>query len=343
MVKLRIFKNLLFKPKYKLIPLCPALRKKTKKIQYNFQISPKNVFSHFPIDRLFAQMNVLSIGESLNEVGIFSSLDSKYSFYSILKDNQQIRATISFSDISSSNLDAFSLKLQKLFLFNSSLENKKRFLCFIVKEFQEDFSKQLKLQDYLNLKKKKMVKKRKHFGFLDKNFDLLFKGISEFKCFRSNQHISFFADDRARKLVKSISQGAFLDRVLRSRIFLFYVRFRKLYMKKYAFLTKNKLNLLRTWSAFLKSEHKCIRASFRRKFSLKKLVGKRRRRKKWRSFLLKYRAQIRLLRNFSIPIQFEINYKTLSLMYLDDPYLLTPDSKVHFELEIRKLLTFLSS
>jgi len=49
-----------------------------------------------------------------------------------------------------------------------------------------------------------------------------------------------------------------------------------------------------------------------------------------------------VIRNFYPPKEFEINYKTLSFVFLGNN-LLVADAKTPFELEIRKLLTYLSS
>lgn len=346
MVKFLVLNSLLFKPKYKFLTSFKAFQKKRKEIVEPIRFYQKEVFPGFSLNKYLGRSNQLLFKTNLDNQYVFSksSLDIKRSLYTLLKASKLNRNKMVFSLTNNHNLRSYSLKVQSLQLYNSSAEYKKRFLRSLLRNVLLVSFANMKKKDYFSSKDKLVRISCKSLSSLNKDFDLepLFLGLLRFKLSTSSLINSFFLDNKKKEILKTFKQGVFVDKVLRSRIFVFSLKFRKLYKKNYDFLQNNKRHVLKVWSVFLETQKTFFKARNRKNFQIKKLAARRRQRRKWKSFLWKYRTQLKVIRNFSPPKEFEINYKTLSFAYLGDN-LLVADSKTPFELEIRKLLTYLSS
>jgi hypothetical protein len=346
MVKFLVLNSLLFKPKYKFLTSFKAFQKKDRKVVKPIRFYQKEVFPVFSLNKFLSRSNKLLLKTSLNGQYAFSrsSLDVKKSLYNLMKIANINRNKMSFLLTENDKVRSYALKVQSLCMYNSSAEHKKRFLKSILHSALLASFVKMKKKDYFSAKDKLVRFTGKNSNSSKKEFDFepLFIGLSRFKLTSSSFVNSFFLDSRKKEMLKTFKQCVFVHRVIRSRIFLFSLKFSRLYKKNYNFLQNNKHNLLKVWSMFLESEKTFFRSTNRKNFQIKKLAVKRRQRRKWKSFLWKYRFQLKMIRNFYPPKEFEINYKTFGFSYLGDN-LLTADSKTPFELEIRKLLTFLSS
>lgn len=346
MVKFLVLNSLLFKPKYKFLTSFKAFQKKGRKIVEPIRYYQKEIFPGFSLNKFLGRSNKLLLKTSLNSPYMFSrsSLDVKKSLYTLMKTANVNRNKMSFLSTEDDKVRSYALKVQSLHMYNSYAEHKKRLLKSILHSSLLVSFIKMKKKDYFSAKDKLVRITGKNLNSLNKEFDLepLFMGLSRFKLTSSSFINSFFLDSRKKEMLKTFKQCVFVDRVLRSRIFLFSLKFRRLYKKNYDFLQNNKHNLLKVWSMFLESEKTFFKSINRKNSQIKKLAVKRRQRRKWKSFLWKYRFQLKVIRNFYPPKEFEINYKTFGFSYLGDN-LLTADSKTSFELEFRKLLTFLSS
>lgn len=346
MVKFLVLNSLLFKPKYKFLTSFKAFQKTRKEVAEPTRFYQKEVFPGFSLNKFIGRSNRLLLKTNLENQYVFSrsSLDVKKSLYTLLKTAKLNRHKMFFLLPDDHNLRSFGLKIQSLQLYNSHAEHKKRFLKSLLHNVLLASFVNMKKKDYFSSKGKLVRIRTRSLASLKKKFDLepLFLGLRRFKLSTSSFINSLFLDSKKKEILKTFKQGVFLDKVLRLRIFLFSLKFRRLYKKNYDFLQNNKHRILKVWSVFLDTQKTFFKARTRKNFRIKKLAAKRRQRRKWKSFLWKYRTQLKLIRNFYPPKEFEINYKTLSFAYLGDN-LLTADSKTPFELEIRKLLTFLSS
>lgn len=341
MVKFLFVSHLLFKPQYKFLTALKTFEKKNPldcKIGRFYQ---KELFPQFSFHSYQHRLNQLYL-RSNSEVPVTlwpSSLDVKKSFYTLMKTTQSSR----------NKVDSDGSKLQILLLYKSPTEQKKRFLkSFLNCHLRSLFFKSKKKLYLLKKKTRRRKRTKKVKKFKEKlEIEAFFDTLAKFEPSSLVKFDSSLVNPKKKEIIQTLKRAAFVQKVLRTRIFVFSFDFKKLYKKNYEFLRKNKNELLKMWSMFWLGENSVFSSEPKKYLYLKKLLRVRRQKRKrqWkvRSHLLNYRNRLKFLSSFYPPKQFEINYKTLSFAYLGDNTLLASDIKTPFDLEIRKLLTYLSS
>lgn len=337
MVKFKVRHNILFKPKWKFVKISSLLKKQSG----NTYIRKKEFLPSLALNSLESRKKRLILLNNIisSKNRLYLSLTLKKIWYRFLKSYSKniYFNLLSRSPSEVSTLDNLCLKFQNVKAYVSTSEQRKYFL----KEF---LKKKLSLISS-DLKKKSFIDKMCYSGALStagkENFDFtnIAKRFLEFNPKIHQVDASVVWNPQKKKLLNFITKDLFIKKVIQNRIFLYNTLFRKKYKRIFNFFKKNRYELLLYWLKS-KNEKKIFEKKKRRVF-----LKKRSKKNKW--FFLakarKYRKQLRVLKNVFPYKTFELNFKTFSFLFLGSVSSLKNGVKIPFDLEVRKLLNFLST
>lgn len=294
----------------------------------------KKFVKKIDIDATFCQTNTFFFKDNTNKKTLFFSnvLDIKTDLYHVLKKLKAQKRFFLAENTNSKLLDKYCLNLQTSRLFSSQIEL-----------FKKRKAKKLDL----NL----LIYKNELKKFDKNNLSSLQNSISGssasilkgYKVY--NRHFKYLKIEKQNLLFKILKEKRFIKKIFEGKFFLYSSQKKKKYRSLYKFYEKNKVKIRYFLNIYKLSHLRYIKV---KKFSynlFKKLVWRRKKRKKWRKTALFrfFRSRHRLLYKFYIPKHLEINFKTFNFISYNGLDLSTLNSKIPFWLNLRRLLTFISS
>lgn len=342
MVKFKIRHNILFKPKWKFLKIASFYKNRK---DANFIVKKKEFSPSFPLNSFSYLKKKLIVKNNLSTAVPYSSLELKKIWYNLIKiysrrDHPFFKKKLD----KDCNLDQLSLKFQVAKFYNSKKELRKKLLNGFLQSRISSFYCKLKKQGFTNLDKTLFFERPSSVSSTNsKDFELLSKGFTKFQPKINISNNPIIWDLKKKKLFLLIKQKAFFKKILRKRMFMFNSKFRKKYKKVFKSLEINRYNLLVFWLKHNYDE-KVFRINMKEKASMSKTFLKKRGKKgKWLILTRKYRKQLKILKNFFPSKNFELNFKTFSFLSLGSFSSAKNGVKIPFDLEIRKLLSFLSA
>lgn len=280
----------------------------------------------------FSKLNSFLLRESLTNPALYVSntFDIKTDLYKLLKSLKKVK-TSQYGVCDHSQLNTLCLRLQKAHLYTSFVEKQK---CSNLKLLDQKV-KCWKI-NFISLNKVSLADDS--LSLLD--FARVSSGYKKYDvCFKYVENKKF------KELLTFLKARRFFDKIFISQ----FSKNLNVYKKKYQLL-KNISNVCKVKIRILTSLYtvcflKYLKAKYKTYKIYKKLIWKRKRRKKWKQNTLFrfFRSRHRLFYKFYIPRHFEINYKTFNFAHLDKLEVSGLNSKITFWLNLRRLLTFLSS
>lgn len=286
----------------------------------------KKFISKIDVNKCFArlsQFEAFQFGVSL--VHPSANLLIKTHLYDLSKRFKELKL-IKSTDI----MDSFSLKLQSSKLYDSFVENERRLLIFKLER---------KILDWRihNLGSLKVL----DFTMSDARF--VDTDIKHGFC-TYNNFTKVVIRDKQNKLLHFFRARNFFDSLFVNR-FSYQLSLKKKYRLNKQGFDDTKSRILYLVSLYKLGFLKYIKAKYKFKKVFGKLVWRRKKRKKWKQSVLFrfFRSRHRLFYKFYIPKYLEINYKTFSFVHLDSIDISSLHPRFSFWLNLRRLLTFLSS
>lgn len=274
-------------------------------------------------------------------------LELKRQFYKFLKLIKLAKgSTISDSSLLKFfDFTEFGFKLQKSGINYSECEGKKKLLLRKLKLKLAKFKtfQILQLFPIFFLEISKLYKKDDLNHLQTQNFG---KGLLKFEKKNSSFLKNTYMDKtlKKEKFLKFLKIKYFYTRVCESRILALVSTFKKRYFSLSSYTEKLQKNLEIFFTLYPATRKKFLLKRKEKDRSVKKLLWKRKKRKKWkkRAFLRFLGFRKRFSTKFYVPKHLEINFKTLNLVYLGFTDAKTINPRLPFLLNLRKLVTFLS-
>jgi len=332
-----------------------------QKLNYNsvpqkkkYNIFSKKKKSFFFLKRFSSKINLDIIFWKLLKLNNLTTthlyahdLEIKRQFYKFLKLIKLVKRS-TFSDsqlLKFENFTELGLKLQKSGINYSECEGGKKLLLTKLKLKLSKFKilQTLQLFPVFFLEISKIYKKEDFSPLKIKHFS---KGFLKFEKRNSSFLETTFIDKtlKKEKFLKFLKIKYFYTRVCESRILTLVSTFKKRYSSLSSYTEKLQKNIQIFFTLYPATRKKFLVKRKEKHRSVKKLLWKRKKRKKWkkRIFLRFLGFRKRFSTKFYVPKHLEINFKTLNLVYLGFTDTKTINPRLPFLLNLRKLVTFLS-
>jgi ribosomal protein S4 len=339
-----------------------------KKLDNKKKLLEKEFIKKLNINSILSQISSFSLLDNTikNELLLSNSLHIKSDLYALSKLLKFYKGFLFKNGNlqSSTSLISFNLQLSKF--YSSSVElNKKR------------GANALNLHSLIHRTSLQKIKQKRLENISNSDLGSILLGYNvynkNFKYFNSNKIASLFNTLKSETFLKKIYYGRRFLLSKKRKAYTYEIfskkkkrkeKRKKIIMKIRYFLKFKSLNLynvkkkIKNSYSFKKNTmkiHYFLNLYKLRRFKYsnvkeryynwyKKLIWRRKKRRKWRKlrFFRIFRSRHRVLYKFYVPRDIELNYKTFSFMPCQSLDLTTLNAKIPFQLNLRRLLTFVS-